>query len=104
MALRIVNHNGIADVYADIAAAVDSGLYTPATGDFIYVIDIVTTYIYTIGGTWDVYTGGGGITDGDKGDITVSGAGTSWTLDVSAASLVGVADNSIAYSIALGGI
>lgn len=32
-------------------------------------------------GTWKVPTGGGGIADGDKGDIVVSGSGTVFTID-----------------------
>lgn len=55
-------------------------------------------YYNSASGTW-IWGSGGGISDGDKGDITVSGSGSTWTIENGAVSLSKIVDATNQYKI-----
>lgn len=60
---------------------------SPANGTMWLNITTGEVKLRTAGATIAVGAGGGSLADGDKGDVTVSGAGTVWTVDAGAITL-----------------
>ncbi len=75
------------------------------SGEIVYVRDDGTLTYEGIALLQDIIDGAGspgGVSDGDKGDITVSGGGTVWTIDsgaVSAAEVANLATTVQAYTL-----
>lgn len=94
---KFLTTNGTVESWASVPALSDGdkGDITVSSSGTVWTIDngVVTiaklsatgtadntTYLRG-DGTWATPAGGGGVSDGDKGDITVSSSGTVWTID-----------------------
>jgi len=72
---------------------VESGLPSLAVGEPGFTTDTYKLFIGSAAGNQQI--GGGGVSDGDKGDVTVSSSGTVWTIDNSAVTTAKIADDAV---------
>ncbi len=98
-----ITANVVAGVYQPLDADLTNiaGLADPNADRILFWDDSAGVYAYLTPGTNLTITGttidaagggGGGVSDGDKGDITVTASGATWTIDASTVTLAKMAD------------
>ena len=84
-------NTGDQNIFSTITVSGQSNVVADSTSDTLTLV-AGTGVSITTNATTDAITINSSVTDGDKGDITVSGGGTSWAIDSSAVTLTKMAN------------